>query len=153
MSLAILLGLLVVLVAVAFVLYPLLRPALGRAGPPDEPPTEDDLAARRLQLYREIVDLDFDLQVGKLSPTDYQQLRAELLRQAADLLREQDQSEAALDQAIEAEVTAIRRARAARRATACWRCGRPFGAEDAFCGRCGTPRAADAVPAGTTEEG
>lgn len=150
MSLPLLLAIVLAFVAIVFVLYPLFAPVARSGRQQGEWRVERSLAARRAQLYREIADLDFDFQVGKVAPADYQLLREELLRRAADLLREEDREAEELDRAIEAEVAALRRARASRPADRCPRCERPFQPDDVFCARCGAPRApAVEQPAGS----
>ena len=72
-------GLLVVLAAVAYTLLPLL--SRNVRAPSLEP--ADDRARQRFLLYRQVLEAEFDLQTGKLTPQDYQALSGDLLRQAA----------------------------------------------------------------------
>jgi cytochrome c-type biogenesis protein CcmI len=114
-SLYVVVGLLVLAGAVLFVLAPLLRAR------PVEATTEDVAAERRAtrhSLYRQILEIEFDQQVGKVSDDDASELTAELLRQATGLLVEEpgQAREAAEARAqLEAEIAAVRRALATER--------------------------------------
>ena len=46
---------------------------------------------RRAAVYESIRDLDFELQMGKLTADDHSEVRAELLREAADVLKQIDE--------------------------------------------------------------
>lgn len=105
-----LVGILLVLAAAALVLYPVLRAAhdsMADAAP--MPEEEADPLARRQAIYMELLDLDFDHRVGKVSDEDYLQLREAMVRRAADLLRMAEEDRRAADEQIEAEVSALRR--------------------------------------------
>ena len=69
----------------------------------------------RGQLYRQVLELDFDRQLGKLSEDDYQQLSAGLLARAGELLRQERGTLGELDEEIEREIAAARAAFAAAR--------------------------------------
>lgn len=77
-----LLGLVVALLALAFVLYPLLRP-LPTA---EEGQPALDRAELRQSLYRQVLDIELDQRIGKLDAAEARELSAGLLRQAAALL-------------------------------------------------------------------
>lgn len=101
---------LVVLAALGFVI----RPLLGSRGAAwssvdaayDGDPTS--LADRRLAVYREVLDLDFEHQLGKLDDSDYRMLSAACLARAASLLGEDDARDAAVDERVEREIAAMR---------------------------------------------
>lgn len=98
-------GLLFVAVAVAFVLYPLFRPATGRIG------TETDPVNERSMLYREILDAELDFRLGKLSESDYRVTSQRLLSRAATLIRaDESTGEAELAAQVEQEIAAMRAA-------------------------------------------
>ncbi len=148
---------------IAFVAYPLFRPAEREQEV--SPHTLDTLIAQRNAVYETIRDLDFDYQLGKLSPGDYDALRDKYKARAAAVLQEIDAAmgsngapaeaspgdAASLDAQIEAQVAqrrgaprldgddAIEQEVARRRATAgrCRNCGTPYHAGDRFCGKCG----------------
>src|SRR4051794_20907558 len=105
-------GILLVLALVAFVLWPLVT-ASGELAAPGQ----TDFAAERLRLYRQVIELEFDVQTGKLAQEDYTQLSAQLLGQASALLSESGASEDEVEQEIEREIAAARRAISAHRAT------------------------------------
>jgi len=108
------LGILLVAAAAAFALLPLARGAKETAPSSISEGTSVD----RAMLYRQVLELEFDLQLGKLSKHDYEQLSAELLAQAGQALREERGTLGAIDAEIEREIAAARAAFAAvRRAT------------------------------------
>jgi hypothetical protein len=106
-------GIALLAVTAAFVLLPLAR------GSHD---VEDSSAAEaaqpeRFQLYRQILELEFDHQLGKLTAEDCQQLSAQLLGQAGEMLRDERASLAELDDEIEREIAAARAAFTAAKRT------------------------------------
>jgi hypothetical protein len=103
------LGLLLALAALLFVLLPVLRPAstvqeAGRRGRERE--------AQRRELYRQILEIEFDQRTGKIAPDDAQQLSERLLARAAQLVAVDGRQPTVADAAaeIEREVAALRRA-------------------------------------------
>lgn len=149
-------GVLLLTIAMAAVAWPLLRrSAQTPTAPLPEAALLDPLAElteRRDAIYRAIKELEFDYQVGKVSEGDYRAFQGQLKAQAAAVLREIDQLQAAaadpaLDAAIEAQVAALRRQpdraadakKSAPQARRCPRCGRRAKPEDRFCSQCGTP--------------
>lgn len=67
----------------AFVAYPLLRARPADAG---EDPLQAELTAAKEAKYREIKDLELDAAAGKIDAADYENQRARLRREAADIL-------------------------------------------------------------------
>jgi hypothetical protein len=112
MSPFLLLGLLLALLALAFVLYPILRPRAAAVEPIAQPA---ELEERRRTLYRQILDIEFDQQVGKVDETDARELTERLLHQAASLAAQQSTAEAEADAELEREILAVRRSLAAER--------------------------------------
>jgi hypothetical protein len=106
-----LLGLLIALLALAFVLYPLLL--VSRSAEPASAQL-NELQARRRELYRQILDLEFDQRLGKLDPADAGALSHELFSQATALLA-QEPTAAMVDveAEVEREILAVRQALAA----------------------------------------
>jgi len=103
-------GILLIACAAGFALLPLAR------GTPAAPPTSESSATERAAIYRQVLELEFDYQVGKLSSEDYQQSSAELLAEAGELMREERGSpQADLDAEIEREIAAARAAFTAAR--------------------------------------
>ncbi len=102
--------------ALVYTLWPLLRQ--------DAPllPVEDDrlteLLARKDSALRALKDLEFDHQVGKISDEDFQRFNYRLSRQAVGLIQQVEKlvpDTAQLDEALEAEIAALRQVRATTR--------------------------------------
>ena len=105
-------GIALVALAAAFVLLPFARGARLEQSVPSVGSTD------RMALYGQILELEFDRDMGKLSDADFNQLSAELLAQAGEALREERGALGVVDEEIEREIAAARAAfAAARRAT------------------------------------
>jgi hypothetical protein len=102
-------GIALVSAAAALALLPLVR------GAPRSTFNSEPASSERLALYRQVMELEFDLQLGKLSAADFEQLTAELLSQASVSLREERAGLHELDEEIEREIAAARSAFAAAR--------------------------------------
>jgi phage FluMu protein Com len=161
-----------VAIALAIVLYPLIRP--------DRQPnfrvnvsadTAGELRARYGATLSALKDLEFDLEMSKISAEDYQIARLGLVTQAAKLLQQVEQVEVlssgptALDLEIEglvaelnldggaqpplwaadveAELAALKTASATatQPSQKCPRCGQAARGDDSFCAACGAPLA------------
>jgi hypothetical protein len=107
--LPILVGIALVAAAAAFALLPFVR---GTRAAPATPETE---APDRFALYGQVLELEFDYQLGKLSAEDYRQLSAELLGEAGLALRQERGSLGEVEEEIEREIAAARTALAAAR--------------------------------------
>ena len=105
----IIIGIFLVALAAAFALLPFAR------GTARELLISDNASTDRFALYQQVLDAEFDFQVGKLDAEDYQRLRAELLTQAGQALRAEQGSVAEVDAEIEREIAAARAAFAAAR--------------------------------------
>lgn len=103
------LGILLVAAAAAFALVPFARGARGDTFT-SEPGLPD-----RFGLYRQVLELEFDHQLGKLSADDLAQQSSELLAEAGQALRTERGSFGELDAEIEHEIAAARAAFAAAR--------------------------------------
>lgn len=103
-TLPVVLALIASLLAVAFVLYPLLRPARARLGQVQS----DKPARQRAAIYREVLDLEFDCKTGKLLETDYREQSQALLARAASLLAQEQFADRDLDIRLEQEIAAAR---------------------------------------------
>ena len=79
----VILGVLLVALAAAAALLPLLR---GAPSQPVTAPATDPADAERFELYRQVLELEFDQQTGKLSSEDFESLTRELLGRAGQLL-------------------------------------------------------------------
>jgi hypothetical protein len=103
------LGIVLVAAAAAFVLLPLAR------GATIEPVWSEPIPADRFSLYRQVLELEFDRELGKLSAEDYAHLAGQLLAQASQALLEERGGIGELDEEIEREIAAARAAFAAAR--------------------------------------
>jgi hypothetical protein len=134
-----------VLISVAlavFIVYPLLATEGGEKGtvPVDVTP-EMDLKRRRLVLYENIQDLEFEYRAKKIAVDDYQALREAYTMEAARLMAASQELERGLEDAfIEKEVASRRARRKARVAEQykCSKCGFENPVPVKFCGECGT---------------
>lgn len=102
------LGGLVVLAVLAFVVLPLLRGRHALAATASESPL--DPAQQRAAIYRELLELELDQQVGKIAESDYRELNEALLARAAALISQEDAASVAIDALVEREIAAAREA-------------------------------------------
>ena len=135
-SAAILIGLVITALVIAYVGQPLIRKQRRASSSNGESPREQLEAEYRTTLDA-IRDLDFDFQTGKVLAEDYRTLRQRTMAKGTALLKELDQSPsaAAISEQIEAMVQARRKSRPA---ASCPACGYPCQPGDRFCGKCGT---------------
>ncbi len=129
---------------VVFVIAPLLAADQPNEGlvPVDVTP-EADLKRRRLVIYENLQDLEFEYKAGKIAPQDYEALRTSYRTDAAALMAASAEAGAPQDEdaLIEREVAARRALR--RQAEVpdytCPRCGFENPLPVKFCGECGAP--------------
>jgi len=110
MWIAMLIALVLSVGALAFVVWPLLKPGPAPVMVEDDRLTE--LLGRKDAVLKAIKDLEFDYQVGKLSEEDYQLYDQRLRRQAVALLQQIEEvapQSADMDSAMEAEIAQRRR--------------------------------------------
>ena len=110
MSLELLVGVVLVLLAVGFVAYPLVGARSATGSGPAGSADEDSTQARRRAIYNEILDLELEHRIGKLSQADYQELTDACLARAAALLAEEDAQHSAAAERVEREIAAMREA-------------------------------------------
>jgi len=103
------LGIILVAAAAAFALVPFAR-GVRAESLSTEPGVPD-----RFVLYRQVLELEFDHQLGKLSAQDLAQQSSELMAEAGQALRDELGSIGELDAEIEREIAAARAAFAAAR--------------------------------------
>jgi hypothetical protein len=154
--------------AVWFVLLPILKPqAFGSPSPVDQGADPDDDLSPRSVALRALSEIEFDRATGKLSPTDYDALKARYTRDAVAAIRDETRQPAQAPAPTPAPtetpvISLVRRtpvpatsatsvcpvhgARPEPGAAFCSGCGRRVGAqdEDRFCTRCGSLLEADA---------
>jgi len=122
---------LIFLAVVAYVTYPLLRPPQrGR-----EEEGEEGLLSRKEALLSAIKELQFDYELGNLSPEEHRELEEKYKTRALSVLQELDRPSPSREGKVEREIAALRRAAKERRF--CSRCGDKADPGDSFCSRCG----------------
>lgn len=141
--------------AIYFVLLPILRPPLepvadvtGDEG--DDP--EDDMSPQAVAL-RALKEIEFDRATGKLSDTDYEQLKAKYTAEAVAAMRGEQGAGSREQKTIPARAVPGPRlpgpcsehgTRPEPDAQFCSECGRRLGAGPGYCARCGTALERDA---------
>jgi len=153
--LELILGVLLAAGAIYFVLLPILRPPVesasaDAAGDEGDDPA-DDMSPQTVAL-RALKEIEFDRATGKLSDTDYEQLKAKYTGEALAAMRERAPD--AVSRAPEQPTGAQRPAHGARcpehgprpekDAQFCSDCGRRLGTAPGYCTRCGTALEDDA---------
>jgi len=127
-----------------FVVAPLLATeAAGEQALPVDVTPLIDLKWRRLVVYENMQDLDFEYKSGKIAQNDYQALRENYTREAAELMAATKDLElsSADDALIEREVKARHAQRKLQPAEeyVCSKCGYENPLPVKFCGECGAP--------------
>jgi rRNA maturation endonuclease Nob1 len=135
-------GIVVAFVAVAAVLQPLLVQSTGRqAGGSADPSVEfevlEESESPKVQALLALKEIEFDRATGKLSDTDYQQLKAKYSALALEAIKAEEAGEAAQAEGDAAEEL-VRQAAAGKMAV-CPDCGPRPEADAAFCADCGQP--------------
>lgn len=98
------LGGLVVVAVLAFVVLPLLR---GRQTTPAALVT-DSSTDERAGIYRELLELELDQKVGKITEADYREISEALLARAAALISDEDALVTGADDELEREIAEMR---------------------------------------------
>jgi hypothetical protein len=137
---------LITILLAAYVMTPLLAAqGAGEGALPVDVSPAADLKRRRLVIYENLQDLEFEYKAGKIARQDYDSLRENYTAEAAELmLASQEAERPALsdDAFIEREVAARRARRKPNPAGEDYRCPK-CGFENPlpvkFCGECGTP--------------
>ena len=135
-----------VLIALGMAVF-VAMPLLAREGaaastlPVDVTPLAD-LKRRRLVVYENLKDLEFEYQAGKLAAPDYESLRQNYLGEAATLMAASQEAEQLkeIDAVLEHEIAARRTSRRDRlpQDYVCPKCGFENPVPVKFCGECGT---------------
>jgi predicted RNA-binding Zn-ribbon protein involved in translation (DUF1610 family) len=135
-------GILITLTLLVLVVAPLLAPETAAAStlPVDVTP-QIDLKRRRLVLYENLQDLEFEYKAGKLSGGDYNALRLDYTAEAAQLMAaSQDLEITSTEEAFIERAVAARRARPKSEGVpdyTCPKCGFENPLPVKFCGECG----------------
>lgn len=127
-----------------YVAAPLLAPAGGGDSTlPIDVTLQSDLKRRRMVIYDNLQDLEFEFKAGKIAPEDYEALRRNYLAEAAQLmLAAQDQEKMSEHEALVEREVAEQRAilrNAAPPSYVCSKCGHENPLPVKFCGECGAP--------------
>jgi hypothetical protein len=132
--LALAIGTLLVIVALAYVLYPLVFAPAGPGIRP-KPRIPSGAASGDEDAVVALREIEFDRATGKLSDADYADLKARYTRQALEAMRAQGDVPAAppVEDAVEATVLAYR-----ARLRSCARCGPRPEPDAIYCSNCGT---------------
>lgn len=100
-------GAIVVGLVLLYVGWPLLRQSA--AAPVGAPPVVDS-AAERGALYRELVELELDHRIGKVTVADFKEFSDALLARAAALIVAEDAETHDAEEQVEREIGAMREA-------------------------------------------
>ncbi len=124
-----------------FVAAPLLSAQTSSGTLPVDVTPLGDLKRRRLVVYENLKDLEFEFQSGKIAPQDYDSLKTNYLGEAAALMATAREAEVVKENeaVIEREVAARRALRRQPRSPqyVCPRCGFENPVPVKFCGECG----------------
>ncbi len=135
--------------------YWIIKPLLQEDSHPDGySPNSDDileqLNQKKEDAYATILELEFDLSMGKLSKEDFQILKRQYMQEAAGYLKEIDEiksleddklsfSDKDIEEEIEQETASIRlRKSTPQEYVYCASCGEKASIEDNFCSECGS---------------
>ena len=142
------LGILLAAGATYFVLLPILRPpvesASGDASGDEGEDPADDMSPQMVAL-RALKEIEFDRATGKLSDTDYEQLKAKYTQEALVAMRGEAGNVPRDTGHVPAATFPVSRfscpdhgPRPERDAQFCSECGRRLGSAPGYCARCGT---------------
>ena len=151
------LGILLAAGALYFVLLPILKPPalpLSAAPSADEGEDPDDDMTPQTVALRALKEIEFDRATGKLSDTDYDQLKTKYTGEALAAMRgdvERGTGDAASRPAVIRPASLVPRpscpehgARPEKDSQFCSACGRRLGTAPGYCARCGTALESDA---------
>ena len=129
-------------IAIGFLIAPLRQTSVETSVPPS---AASRAADQRGSVLTAIRGLDEDFEIGKLTETDYREMRQTLRAEAVELLRVERAALAEAAGAALAETAGAERSAAAEPAgvdgtpKACPGCGTETGADARFCSQCGAP--------------
>jgi hypothetical protein len=153
-SLEMIVGILLALVAVYYVLRPVLAPTRRMAAVEAAQAAEvledleDDLSPRTVAL-RALKEIEFDRATGKLTEQDYESLKRQYTAAALDAMRQAEAPSSPVAQTSPAPTAAMRSCpthgpRPERDAVFCSACGKKLVGAAGFCARCGNSLPPDA---------
>jgi len=126
--------------------YWIVSPFLGSAysevlNDSDVDQTLRQLEARKENILSAIKELEFDLNLGKISMEDYEELAAQYTREAVACTREIEELKTSSEREHETKLIAemAREISNQEKMTDCFctQCGNPVSSEDRFCSKCG----------------
>lgn len=135
--------------------YFIVRPLINPAPPGDSSsPKSDDilnqLALKKARVYATIRELEFDLNMGKISMEDFETLKGQYMLDAVDSLKKIDELQSTktretgltgkdMENGIEREISSLRLNRSIKRTNVfCVHCGAKAPYRAQFCSLCGT---------------
>ncbi len=124
------LGIAVALLTILFVAYPLLQKSQRKVSFAVNHQNED-LLARKNEIYAAVRDIDFDYRMGKLTEEDYNGLREQYKQEAVKIMQAID------TMAGNTRSSSKRGAMKDGNTRFCHACGAPAHREDKFCSACG----------------
>ena len=128
---AILIGFAILVVAVSYVLNPLVNE--GKKGAVKAASQKIGGKGQQKHTLAAIRDLDFDFQTGKVTKEDYETLRPQLVLEAADYLKMKQQEDEKIDAMIRARLQNM------KPSVTCEKCRGEIRPQDLFCPTCGVP--------------
>ena len=133
-----------VLIAVGmavYIVFPLLSVETAGGSLPMDVTVLGDLKRRRLVVYDNLQDLEFEFQSGKIAREDYESLRTNYLGEAAGLMAASQEAELLKqdDAVVEREIAArrVQRSKLPKVEYTCSACGHENPLPVKFCGECG----------------
>ena len=133
-----------VLIAVGmavYIVFPLLSVETAGGSLPTDVTVLGDLNRRRLVVYDNLQDLEFEFQSGKIAREDYESLRTNYLGEAAGLMAASQEAELLKqdDSVVEREIAArrVQRSKLPKVEYTCSACGFENPLPVKFCGECG----------------
>jgi uncharacterized protein YlaI len=124
-----------------YIVFPLLSTETAGTPLPLDVTLLGDLKRRRLVVYDNLKDLEFEFQSGKIARQDYEALRSNYLGEAASLMVASQEAELLKqdDAVVEREIAARRAERKAEppQEYLCAACGHENPVPVKFCGECG----------------
>jgi membrane protease subunit (stomatin/prohibitin family) len=131
------------LLSAVYVVFPLLSAETAGGSLPVDVTVLGDLKRRRLVVYDNLQDLEFEFRSGKIAVEDYETLRTNYLGEAAGLMAATQEAEQLKenDAVIEREIAARRAQRKVqiKEEYSCPACGHENPLPVKFCGECGAP--------------
>ncbi|MBW2622914.1 MAG: zinc ribbon domain-containing protein [Deltaproteobacteria bacterium] len=125
--------------------YWIVSPLLRAVRPDDASDSRRDEELQQLEVGKEgilatIKELEFDLNMGKISDEDYEELKEQYKNEAVGLIREIDELKTGtkkpvknIDKKLEREIRSLRK----KPGLFCAQCGAPASLDDKFCAKCG----------------